>query len=58
MVEENPDWDPENWADESPPDSNLALSLQGIDYPFPKAIADVVDNSISHGKAENVWIDI
>lgn len=58
MVEENPDWDPENWADEAPPDSNLALSLQGIDYPFAHAVADVVDNSISHGKAENVWIEV
>ena len=53
------DWDEDNWDDELVPDAgNLGTSLQGLTYDFEKAIADVVDNSISHGDADNIWIII
>ena len=53
------EWDKENWDDELPPHAgNLGTSLQGLTYDFEKAIADVVDNSISHGQADNIWIII
>jgi len=53
------DWDEENWDDELVPHAgNLGTSLQGLTYDFEKAIADVVDNSISHGDADNIWIII
>ena len=60
MSEDAPsDWAEENWDDELTPHAgNLGTSLQGLTYDFEKAIADVVDNSISHGDADNIWIKI
>ena len=60
LTEDDDAWNEENWGEELPPSAgNLATSLQQIGaYEFEKAIADIVDNSISHGDAENVWIII
>jgi anti-sigma regulatory factor (Ser/Thr protein kinase) len=53
------DWNGSEIGAELPPNAgNLATSLQDFGYNFEKAIADLVDNSISHGKANNIWIEI
>ena len=58
-ADDSDSWDQVNWGDDLPPSAgNLATSLQQLTYEFEKAIADVVDNSISHGDAENIWIII
>ncbi len=45
-------------GEERPPTPNLARILaKGLNYNFERALADIIDNSISHN-AENVWIYI
>ena len=45
-------------AEEIPPHAGrMTSALTGLDYTFGRAVADVVDNSITAG-AKNVWVDI
>lgn len=41
----------------APHAGRMATSLQGMGYDFQRALADIVDNSITAG-AQNIWIDI
>jgi len=43
----------------NPPDpSRVIEGLRDTGYTFDTAVADIVDNSITHGKAKNVWIEL
>ena len=45
-------------AEEIPPHAGrMTSALTGLDYTFERAVADVVDNSITAG-AKNIWVDI
>ena len=43
----------------NPPDpSRVIEGLRDTGYTFDTAVADIVDNSITHGKAKNIWIEL
>jgi len=43
----------------NPPDpSRVIEGLRDTGYTFNTAVADIVDNSITHGKAKNVWVEL
>ena len=45
-------------AEEIPPHAGrMTSALTGLDYTFERAVADVVDNSITAG-AKNIWVDV
>lgn len=46
------------FAEEVPPHAaRMTKSLTGLGYDFDRAVADVIDNSITY-EAENIWIEI
>lgn len=43
----------------NPPDpSRVIEGLRDTGYTFDTSVADIVDNSISHGKATKIWVDL
>ena len=43
---------------DNPPDASRTIEgLRDTGYTFVTSIADIIDNSISHGEADNIWFD-